>query len=316
MSTTSLLHTALQNLHVNQQILQQSHTPIPPGSPGSETHRTGSELASSYDGSDDEEELVGVGQGTRPATPLPGLRGGLSLRREISGQSGKIKDPLRTLPTHLAVRVFLQLDIRTLARCNRVCKRWNKSSTLNYVWFLQNRALTLPHLSGYPPGSNASGKIRRLDTDTPEFFDPYDKTPRLSSLPTPALPNSQTPVWSKLESKKQWKTVFHGTLKRSDPNAEEEIDSRRVDIASLHSSGRATPSGGHAHAGSGSGGAAKWVGVGDEGGMTPTERKLAAREGYKAMGGRKSRSKRKMGGEMGARDKGGAVDDGRFDAPW
>jgi hypothetical protein len=51
--------------------------------------------------------------------------------------------------------------------------------------------------------------------------------------------------------------------------------------------------------------------------MTPTERKAAARENYKALGGRKSRMKRKMGGELGARDKGGVVvDDGRFDAPF
>lgn len=51
--------------------------------------------------------------------------------------------------------------------------------------------------------------------------------------------------------------------------------------------------------------------------MTPTERKVAAREVYKAMGGRKAKGKRKMAGEFGARDKGGAVeDDGRFDAPW
>jgi len=65
----------------------------------------------------------------------------------------------------------------------------------------------------------------------------------------------------------------------------------------------------------GSGGAAKWANEGT-GVITPTERKVAAREGYKALGGRKSRMKRKMGGEMGMKDKGAVVDDGRFDAPW
>jgi hypothetical protein len=43
---------------------------------------------------------------------------------------------LRNFPTHVAVRIFLQLDIRSLARCDRVCKRWNKSSTLNYSEWL------------------------------------------------------------------------------------------------------------------------------------------------------------------------------------
>lgn len=52
--------------------------------------------------------------------------------------------------------------------------------------------------------------------------------------------------------------------------------------------------------------------------MTPTERKVAAREGYKALGGRKSRAKRRMGGEFGARDRagGGDEDDPRYTAPW
>lgn len=50
--------------------------------------------------------------------------------------------------------------------------------------------------------------------------------------------------------------------------------------------------------------------------MSETERKVAARENYRAMGGRKARGKRRMGGELGGRDKGGAVDDGRFDAPF
>lgn len=234
------------------------------------------------------------------------------------------------------MRVFLQLDVKALARCDRVCKRWHKSSTLNYgehwsihsifverlivylVWFLQNRALVLPHLS---PKSGMNGKNRKTGQDTPEFFDPYDKTPRLSALPQPPIPSSSTPQWTKVESKKQWKSIFHTTLKRSDPNAEPEIDPLRVDIDSLHTSGYTTPSGGrHAYAGLGSGGASKWVtddGGGAGGGvMTPGEKKIAAREGYKAMGGRKVRGKRKMGGDLGVRDKGGAVDDGRFDAPW
>ena len=67
----------------------------------------------------------------------------------------------------------------------------------------------------------------------------------------------------------------------------------------------------------GAGSAARWASEGDgESYATRSERKLAAREEYKALGGRKSRAKRKMGGELGSKDKGGAADDGRFDAPW
>lgn len=110
--------------------------------------------------------------------------------------------------------------------------------------------------------------------------------------------------------------MFHQTLRRSDPNKEPEVDPLRVDIASLHSSGASTPAGRHSYAGMGSGTASRWADEDASGAMTPGERKIAAREGYKAMGGRKSRAKRKMGGDLGSRDKGGAVDDGRFDAPW
>lgn len=191
-TTTSLLHTALQNLHVAQQVAHPSHTPRPPSSRSSPTQsrRNG-------DASSDDEEYVRVGQGTAPGTPIPGK--GMVLGQRIKKDNGA-RDPvslvawwliarsewvargtlgphafaslctdvwsymnhtrtlcgsistvlvhvdahcrsvwdivadsqLRTFPTHVAVRIFLQLDIRSLARCDRVCKRWNKSSTLNY----------------------------------------------------------------------------------------------------------------------------------------------------------------------------------------
>lgn len=181
------------------------------------------------------------------------------------------------------------------------------------VWYLQNRSLLLPHLITSGP----EGKIVRRGDDTPDFFDPYDKSPRLASLPVPALPPSAEPVWTKLESRKSWKTLFRGTLKRSDPRQDEEEDHPyHVNVESLHTSGTSTPNGrGHSYAGMGSGHAARWVA--EEGtAMTPTERKIAAREGYKGLGGRKSKAKRKVGMEIGRDKGGGEPDDGRFDAPW
>ncbi|WWC66646.1 uncharacterized protein I206_100550 [Kwoniella pini CBS 10737] len=320
MSTSSLLHTALQNLHVSQQIHQQPHTP---GSNYNEldSSRGGSPIPFS-DGelttTDDEgDELVQVGKGTRPSTPTTttssrGLQLGQRLPRSLGGKN--TKDPLRTLPTHISVRIFIQLDVRALARCNRVCKRWHKSSTLNYVWFLHNRALVLPKL--LLPDS-PGGKTRKVNNEI-EFFDPYDKKPRLSSLPQPNLPNSSQPVWTKIESKKNWRNQFKITFKRTDPTNETEIDSRRVDISSLQTSGYNTPNNGHGYKGLGSGNASKWIQDDSDGGggLSSSEKKQQAREGYKALGGRKSKSKRKMGGELGGKDKGGANDNGRFEAPW
>lgn len=148
MATSSLLQTALQNLHVSQQIHQQSHTPHPPSSPGSTSSRLSSPGGTPpmSDWEADEDELIAVGRGTRPATPvggrggtkLPGILGGKSkdpvsslARQRVVDEADKLAQ-LRTLPTHLAVRIFLMIDIRSLARCDRVCKRWHKSSTLNY----------------------------------------------------------------------------------------------------------------------------------------------------------------------------------------
>ncbi len=93
-TTTSLLQTALQNLHVSQQIHHPSHTPRPPSSRGgheSASSRGGS--SSSSGGEEDEDELVRVGQDTRPGTPLPGQKG-LVLGQVPSGLGGKGKDPV------------------------------------------------------------------------------------------------------------------------------------------------------------------------------------------------------------------------------
>lgn len=317
MSTThsSLLQTAIQNLHVSQQAKdRQARTSSDYGSPQSDRLELESE-------DEEGDEFVNVGQGTRPptrpASPKPKKLGLREVSRLSESDGETSTDPLVRLPTLLAVRVLLQLDIKTLARCERVCKKWKKSSTLNHVWYLQNRALLIPDL----PKSGEGGKNRKLD-DEVDFFDPYDKTPRLSALPTPRMPSSSTLVWTKNESKVSWKTRFQQTFKRSDPDAEPEYDPLRVDIASLHSSGASTPSGRHTHAGSGSGNASRWAEINndnDEESMTPTERKVAARKVYKSMGGRKARSKRKMGGQMGTLDRGGGgadEDDPRFNAPF
>lgn len=131
-TNTSLLHKALENLHVAQQLRDQSTTPHPPSSTGSKRsqtrdrgHHRSSSTATSESGGESEEgddrrlrdagnddddnddeddddddedgnEMVDVGKGTRPSTPPPEFgRIGQTLESRKSRLSGKgLKDPV------------------------------------------------------------------------------------------------------------------------------------------------------------------------------------------------------------------------------
>ncbi|KAH9911653.1 uncharacterized protein B0H18DRAFT_1089002 [Fomitopsis serialis] len=107
-----------------------------------------------------DDEIVGVvsAPGTRPAsrTPSrPSSPGPRSAARRpyqaVSLSTTLPSDPLRALPTDLSQRIFAQLSIRDLARCSRVSKKWNRSQTLNYVWFQHYRKENF-HDDSLPPG--------------------------------------------------------------------------------------------------------------------------------------------------------------------
>jgi len=110
--------------------------------------------------SDSDDELVGVhsNPGTparsrpnsRPVSPTKGASkrpapGPLHLKK--SSQT----DPLKAFPTELGQRIFRLLEIRDLAICARVSKKWNRSQTLNYVWFQQYRKINF-HDDNLPSG--------------------------------------------------------------------------------------------------------------------------------------------------------------------
>lgn len=101
MSTSSLLQTALQNLHVSQMARDPSLTPAP--SPRRHPRALseasgGSSPPDSSDGDGDDgsldgeevggEKMISVGKGTRPGTPIAGK--GMVLGQRIS----KVKDPV------------------------------------------------------------------------------------------------------------------------------------------------------------------------------------------------------------------------------
>jgi len=89
-TTTSLLHTALQNLHVAQQVAHPSHTPRPPSSVGSSKFRLSGASSNGEEEEEDDNEIVKVGLGTAPGTPIPGR--GMVLGQRIKNLNSK--DPV------------------------------------------------------------------------------------------------------------------------------------------------------------------------------------------------------------------------------
>ncbi|KAF8553609.1 hypothetical protein OG21DRAFT_1413985 [Imleria badia] len=69
---------------------------------------------------------------TRRANPRSALSSTLTSKPPSS-------DPLKAFPTQISQRIFRWLSISDLASCSRVSRKWNKSQTLNYVWFQHYR---------------------------------------------------------------------------------------------------------------------------------------------------------------------------------
>ncbi|KAF8130392.1 hypothetical protein EV363DRAFT_1219385, partial [Boletus edulis] len=155
-------------------------------------------------------------------------------------------DPLKVLPTQISQHIFRWLSISDLASCSRVSPKWNKSQTLNYIWFQHYRK---------------------------EFF--HDES----------LPSGK---WTRRESKQNWRTTFLSTsTNKSTPPSP-------LERSSPSRSGHQTPKEINEE---------RWR---TEEQIRPS--KVEMREMYKELGGRKSRTKIKLGSAGGYRDKTGWVD--------
>ncbi|TFK76609.1 hypothetical protein BDN72DRAFT_829744 [Pluteus cervinus] len=189
--------------------------------------------------------LPGTPSRTRPSSPTRGaaarpLRGPLHLTSK--------RDPLRAFPTEVSQRIFARLSISDLAKCALVSKKWNRSQSLNYVWFQHYRKDNF-HDESLPPGK-----------------------------------------WTRRESKQNWRVIHVRSLSERSP----------TNTSLSYTSGYATPT--------------------KSGYQTPRELKeeqwkveadaltkpgkVEMRGMYKELGGRKAKSKNKLG-STGIRDKGG-----------
>jgi len=207
------------------------------------------------DSDNSEDELINVASvpgtppysrpATRPTSPSSGLPARSSnLYRPATRRSRT--DPLRALPTELSQRVFSLLDIKDLAVCARVSKKWSTSQSINYVWFRHYRKENF-HDTSLPPGK-----------------------------------------WTKRESKQNWRIVY---------------------VQSIPTREQTSMGSGYATSGSQSGYQTprelkeeRWRLEADAVNK-PSKNEL--REMYKELGGRKSKTKGKVGGNGRTRDKGG-----------
>ncbi|PCH33081.1 hypothetical protein WOLCODRAFT_21720 [Wolfiporia cocos MD-104 SS10] len=213
---------------------------------------------------DSDDELVGVFSApgspashsrpsSRPVSPGPGA--GRPTRRPhhlVSSANAQrlSSDPVRAFPTDVIQRIFSRLSIRDLARCARVSKKWNRSQSINYVWFQHYRKENF-HDDSLPPGK-----------------------------------------WTKRESKQNWRITYLQTLAN-----------RPDDLGPIYHSysGRSTPAGSGYHTPR-EVREEKWRQEA-EGEIRPS--KVELREMYKELGGRKAKSKTKVGATGATRDKGG-----------
>ncbi|KDQ54996.1 hypothetical protein JAAARDRAFT_693656 [Jaapia argillacea MUCL 33604] len=190
---------------------------------------------------------------SRPSSRPPSPSGGSSrLRLGTSRASHRVSsDPLRAFPTDISQLIFNRLSITDLAKCSRVSQKWNKSQTLNYVWFQHYRKENF-HDESLPPGK-----------------------------------------WTKRESKQNWRMTYMQTIPhRSPPSG-----------SHSRGSGYSTPSGYQTPKEVRE---ERWR-TEEETSSRPSKQEM--RGMYKELGGRKAKTKNKLGSTGRGRDKGGLGSD-------
>ncbi|KAG1874060.1 hypothetical protein C8R48DRAFT_428756 [Suillus tomentosus] len=210
---------------------------------------------------DSDDELVGVfslpgtparsrGPSRPSSRPVSPTRRGFTRSASALPLKGLSNDPLKAFPTQVSQNIFRWLGISELATCARVSRKWNKSQTLNYIWFQHYRKENF-HDETLPPGK-----------------------------------------WTRRESKQNWRmTYIKSVSNRSPPSSP--LPSRGSGRTSPSQSGHQTPK------------ELKEEQWRQEELTQSRPGKLEMREMYKELGGRKSRTKGKLGGSGGHRDRTG-----------
>ncbi|KAG2160258.1 uncharacterized protein EDB93DRAFT_50555 [Suillus bovinus] len=248
---------------------------------------------------DSDDELVGVfslpgtparsrGPSRPSSRPVSPTRWGLTRSASALPSKGLSSDPLKAFPTQVSQNIFQWLGISELANCARVSRKWNKSQTLNYS------NSYIHHLACC---------MLTICTVLQVWFQHYRK----ENFHDETLPPGK---WTRRESKQNWVDSLSSCIWLHDLM----ICSQRITYIKFVSN-RSPPSSPLPSRGSGR------TSPSQSGYQTPKELreeqwrqkeltqsrpgKLEMREMYKELGGRKSRTKGKLGSSGGHRDRTG-----------
>ncbi|KAH7884034.1 hypothetical protein F5I97DRAFT_1897648 [Phlebopus sp. FC_14] len=133
---------------------------------------------------------------SRPHSPT--RRANLRTPASLSASKALSTDPLKAFPTQVSQCIFRWLDIPDLTACSRVSRKWNKSQTLNYIWFQQYRKENFNDES-LPPGkwtrreSKQNWRLTFLTSVASKSRPPSPVLSRASRRTSPARSGYQTP---------------------------------------------------------------------------------------------------------------------------
>ncbi|OJA16783.1 hypothetical protein AZE42_03312 [Rhizopogon vesiculosus] len=258
---------------------------------------------------DSDDELIGVfslpgtpARSRAPSRPSsrpssrpvsPSRRGPTRLGNEMPSK-GLSNNPLKAFPTQVSQRIFRWLEISELATCARVSRKWNKSQTLNY----SKSCL-------YNPANCLILTVSARQV----WFQHYRK----ENFNDDSLPPGK---WTRKESKQNW-VGGSSSMSRLSPRVVDvpfqrimyinSVSNRSPPSSPLHSrgSGRTSPS----HSGYQTPRDIKEEQWRQEEVAQTRPGKVEMREMYKELGGRKSRTKAKLGSSGGHRDRTGWGED-------
>ncbi|GAA5859728.1 hypothetical protein JCM5353_008322 [Sporobolomyces roseus] len=133
--------------------------------------------------------------GSRSSSPSRNKKGGAGKPRrdktkeKMKAESNKNPfDPINRFPGEVNGRIFGELMADDLLACGLVCKRWRRSQTLNYTWYLLLQALT--------------------------WTEPQDRKASYAE-------SNGLPKWRASDAKEDWAEHFANIMRRDDTETKE-----------------------------------------------------------------------------------------------